>query len=150
MTFQVERFASIAAELKPVIAEHWEEMPFDPDLPLNLDVDLYFRMDMLDRLHIVTARDEGRLVGYFAAFVGRHTHYDIQMAAMDVYFLLPEYRTAMNGMQLFAYFEETAQARGVRFLLATARIDRSPAAAKLFERLGWNAARTVYSKRLEA
>lgn len=135
-------------DLAPIVAEHWKEMPFDPDLPLSLHQSMYEIMDVADRLLIVTVRDGGRLVGYFANFVSRHPHYDLLTAAMDVYFLLPEYRNAVNGLRLFRAMEEACRKRGVEYMLATARLDRGPVAMKMFERLGWAPARMAYQKRL--
>ena len=148
LTFQVERWNQIRGELDPVMKDHWEEMPFDPALPLRLDEEFYAAMDRMGKLHVVTARDGPRLVGYFIGFLCRHPHYEIQVANMDVYFLLPEYRKAANGVRLFMEFEKTAKARGVGFLLATARSDQNRSAELIFERLGWKLARALYSKRI--
>jgi GNAT superfamily N-acetyltransferase len=148
MRFEAESWSEVKDEAMPLLVEHWLEMPFDIGIPLDLDAALYEQMEASGRLLIVAARDKGRLVGYFANFLARHPHYDILTAAMDVYFLLPEYRAGANGLRLFAAAEQACRERGVGLMLATARLDRNPAAQKLFERLGWTAARTVMQKRM--
>ena len=149
LAFQVEAWPAVAEEIKPLIAAHWSEMPFDVSLPLEPDYALYRQLDVLARLHILTARADGELVGYFIAFLGRHPHYDIRVGSMDIYYLAPKYRRGLNGLRLFEEYERTIRTRGARFLMATARLDREQNAAKLFERLGWQQARMLYSKRLE-
>lgn len=143
-----ERYADCRDELIPLVGLHWQEMPFDEALGLSPDELTYRALDEAGKLLLLTVRDRNRLVGYFVAFVARHPHYELLTAAMDIYYLLPEYRSALNGIRLFHSLEVEAKARGVGFLLATARLDRSPAASMIFNRLGWTEARTVFQKRL--
>ena len=152
LNFQVERWWALKSEIAPLLAQHYEEMPFD--LPLSLDEATYDRIADADRLHILTARawckesSRFKLVGYFVALLARHLHYDILTAGMDVFYLSPEYRKGRNGLLLFREFEESLRKRGVRFALATARLERNPGARELFKRLGWTEARVVYQKRI--
>lgn len=148
LTFQVEIWAALRDEVVPLASAHWEEMPFDPDLPLRRHEALYEALGAKDGLLIVTGRDNGRLVGYFINFVSRHPHYDLLTAAMDVYFLAPEYRSGSHGLLLFRAMEDACRERGVEYMLSTARLDRSPGAAAVLKRLGWAAVRTVYEKRM--
>lgn len=148
LSFAEESWFDIRESLTRLTALHWKEMPFDDDIPLSLDHDLYVRLASIGRLHVTTARAGGKLVGYFACFLGRHPHYDVLMASMDVYYLESAHRNAGNGIGLFLAMERLVKARGVRYLLATARLDKDHNASRIFERLGWNRARTVYEKKL--
>lgn len=148
LAFQSERWADVEEELRPLAERHWQEMPFDLCVPLNISSALYAELDRAGRLDIVTARADGRLVGYFLTFLGKHPHYDLFMGSMDVYYLEPEFRRGTAGLQLFRAMEHSLRRRGVRYVLATARLDREKNAAAVFERLGWHEARTVYEKRL--
>lgn len=145
---RVEKYSDCRDELIPLVGRQWQEMPFDAGIGLSPDEPTYRALDEAGKLILLIARDQNRLVGYFVAFVSRHPHYDMLTAAMDIYYLLPEFRSALNGIRLFNSLEVEAKARGVEFLLATARLDRSPAASMIFNRLGWTEARTVFQKRL--
>lgn len=149
LTFRTEKYSDIASELMPLIAKHWEEMPFDESVPLDPDLTLYAKMDNSDKLQVTTGRTEdGRLVGYFVVFVSRHPHYDFLMAAMDIYFIEPEFRRAANGIRLFEEMEDALRMKGVRYVVATSRMDRN-SGGPLFERMGWKGVRMVWEKRLE-
>lgn len=149
LTFQAEGWGDAEREVLDLAKRHWEEMPFDESVPLAPALPMYRKCDQSGGLGLVTARDGKKLVGYFVMFLSKHPHYDVMTAAMDVYFLAPEYRTGANGLKLFQETERAMRRRGVELLLATARLDREKNASALFERLGWNAARVVYQKRLE-
>ena len=75
---------------------------------------------------------------------------DTLTAAMDVYYLLPEYRKGANALRLFQATEQACLERGVEYMVATARLERSPGARSLFKMLGWTEARVVYQKRIGA
>lgn len=149
LTFAAERWRDIEREILPLAQEHWAEMPFDSEVPLSVALGSYRGLDDDARLHVTTARFEGLLVGYFVLFLTRHPHYDILTGSMDVYFLKPEFRKAANGLKLFRAMEDQVKSRGVRYLLATTRLDRGESASHVFQRLGWNDARIVWEKRLE-
>ena len=149
LEFQTEQWSAIRAEVMPLLEAHYQEMPYDPRIPLSLDERTYAALEQMNRLVIVTGRAEGKLVGYFSAVLNRHLHYDILVAAMDVYFLLPEYRKGINGALLFKAFESAMCERGVDLGLATARMDKSLGAHKIFEALGWEHSRDVFQKRMK-
>ena len=112
--FQVEDYNEVIEELKPLFDQHWEEVAIHQDkIKLNPDYDQY--QDLADKgiLHIATARDDGKLIGYFISFVKAHPHYrDHLFAVNDILFLLPEYRHADAGCGLFMYAEEMLKERG--------------------------------------
>jgi len=149
VTFHVEHWADVGEEIKPLLMRHWAEMPFDLQLPVCPDWSLYGPMAEAGTLHLLTARADGALGGYFIGFIQRHPHYSVLVGAMDIYYLLPEHRKAANGLAMFMEYERTMRERGVKYLLATSRLDRNGESDALFKRLGWKAARTVYEKRLE-
>jgi GNAT superfamily N-acetyltransferase len=94
-------------------------------------------MESKGQLHLLAARDEGRLVGYYLGIIVSHPHYASSglMSFTDVYFLCPEYRRGEYGVALFAEAERTLRERGVYKAYLSCKIhkDLSP----LFELLGW-------------
>ena len=147
LTCQLERWKDIRDEICPLYIEHWKEMGLT-GAELLLDHPKYLAMDNEGTLLVVTARDQGKLVGYFVNFLCRHPHYDLLTAAMDVYYLDPRYRRGTNGLKLFSEMEKECKKRKVGLMLATARMDRSPGAKSIFSMLGWKSTRLVFEKKV--
>jgi GNAT superfamily N-acetyltransferase len=105
LTLQKERFVAIAPELPELMRQHWieaypeaERLPFDPDFPQ------FSSMDLTGRLHIITVRYDGRLVGYFFAAVSNHLHSrKAKCAWSDMFYIHPDYRTEGRGMWAAGY-----------------------------------------------
>ena len=147
MKYQVEKWSDCVSEMKPLWPLHWEEVANDKDkIKLNLWNEAYEMMSKTGELHVVTARTgKGNLVGYHYSIVRPHLHYkDSLTAYTDVYFLLPEYRKGMNGVNLFKFVEKSLKERNVQkmYTASKVKLDKSI----LFERLGWTLAEKVYTK----
>ena len=117
--FKVETYHEVIEEMKPLFDQHWEEIAIHQDkIKLNPDYSRYEELDSTGMLHIVTARDEGKLVGYFISFLEYHLHYkDHIFASNDICFLLPEYRHAEAGIGLFQYAERNLKDIGVSVIM---------------------------------
>ena len=131
------------AKLWPI---HWEEVANNKDkIPLDVHFEAYELMAQTGELHIVTARHKGVLVGYHWSIIRPHLHYYSTLHAFtDICFLLPEYRTGMNGVLLMKAFEDTTKVKGVKKLFTGSKVkfDKSP----IFERLDWVRSEVVYTK----
>ena len=147
ITCQCELWKDIRDEIRPLYIEHWKEMGLTGS-ELLLDDPKYAQTDNEGTLLVVTARDRGKLVGYFINFLCRHPHYYLFTAAMDVYYLDPHYRRGTNGLKLFSEMEKECKKRKVGLMLATARMDRSPGAQSIFSMLGWENTRLVFEKKV--
>jgi GNAT superfamily N-acetyltransferase len=106
-------------------------------------------MDAKGILHILTLRDEGRMVGYYLAFVFPHVHYFSSglMSFTDVYYVQPRYRRGEYGVALLTEAERTLRDRGVTkaYLSCKVHKDLTP----LFELLGWHKTDYAFSKMLK-
>ena len=146
--FAVERFSAIRREeMDELFRVHWKEIALNQDrIPLDVDYEKYTELDRKELLHIVTVRDEGRLVGYHCSVVTTHPHYkSSKMALVDVYFLLPDYRMTRAGINLFAYAEKTLRERGdIVKLLCSTKIHQDH--SRIFQFLGWVETERTYSK----
>ena len=161
LTFQTERWAAIAEEIRPLLLANWKETALDHEkIALDPDFDSYATRDLDGFLHVTTARAEDweigegtptekrPLVGYFIAMVAPHPHYQtVLFCFMDVYFLAEQYRIGSNGLQLFLAVEKAMRHRGVSEIIANTKVkhDISP----VFERLGWRRTAITYTKLLE-
>jgi hypothetical protein len=132
-----ERFADMLPELQELLPLHYDELSITKEhWPLAPRFDLYMEMEGVGVLHVVTARDEGRLVGYVIAMVLPNLHYsDCMMAVEDVYYLLPEYRRGRTGIKLFQAFEARMKEVGANRIVITTKVHLDH--TRLLEYLGY-------------
>lgn len=146
ITFQEESLVDCLEEMKPLFENHWDEIALHKDkIKLNPDYDKYLLMDKLGMLHVMTARDDGKIVGYFISFIQPHMHYkDTVFAMNDILFIHPDYRKGSIGFKLFKKAEESLKGIGVDVVLIHAKVknDFKP----LMDKLGFNRAEYSYSK----
>lgn len=146
ITYQQERFIDLIEELKPLLESHWEEVAWYKDkIKLCPDYDRYAELDQIGALHIVTARDEGELVGYDINFVMPHLHYSEHTYAVnDIIFLLPEYRHAGIALEMVEHTEALLAEKGVSVI--TLHMKLAHPFTQLMEQAGYSAQETIYSK----
>lgn len=144
--FAVEKYAQIMDEMELLLRRHWEEVALNRDaVPLDIDRDKYLALEDQGVLHIITARDGSKLVGYHVAMIANHLHYKTTLHGItDVYFLAPEYRYGGIGYKMIAKVEEEMKALGVKKLFTAVKLhlDHGP----LFEALGYKPVERLYSK----
>lgn len=147
ISFQVEHWADFERDATELWPRHWEELALDKDkFALGIDFEKFRHLESLELLHLVTARNEGKIVGYYLAIVMPHMHYKDagKMAFTDMYFILPEFRKGSVGIKLFTEAERTLKERGVvkAYLSCKAHKDVST----IFETLGWRLSDISYTK----
>jgi len=148
LTYQVEAFSAVLAEMQPLWHAHWQEVAMNQDtIPLNPDLDAYRALEAAGVLHVLTVRDQGRVVGYHVAVIRPHLHYQQSLSAMtDLYYLHPDYRKGRAGVRLFQAFEASCKALGVEKLFTGTKLHLD--LGRLFERLGWVETERLYTKYL--
>src|SRR5271170_3384929 len=95
MQVQVEAWSDALPELLKMFPLLWDDVAVDKErFVAECDTAKYAALDSLGILHLVTAREAKRLVGYFLVFVQENAHYKGQglMAFTDMYFLESQYR----------------------------------------------------------
>lgn len=107
-TYQIESFEENKADFEPFVMQHWNELGLTKEeVPIDFDWERFFEQERIGRLHTVTVRKDGNLVGYHISFLGSHPHYRSTLHAMvDLYYLLPELRAGRVGLKLFKFAEE--------------------------------------------
>ena len=149
LSFQVERFADVLPEVKPLLPRHWEELALDKDaVPLDPNWQRYAELDAVGAISLVTARENGRLVGYCYMILSPGLHYrTCYEARMDIFWLDPSVRgQAMPGVRLFKAVEKELRRRGVQRVYMGSKLHKD--VGRLFERLGYRPIETWYSKML--
>ena len=74
--FGVESFDQAVNDIQELIKLHYEEIALNKDvIPLDPDWDKYRALMTNNLACLITARDDGKLVGYSIFFVTSHPHY---------------------------------------------------------------------------
>lgn len=151
ITFQVEKFAQFVEDAKPLFPLHYKELALNQDkIQLALDLSKYEKADSDGYLFVMTARDEGELVGYYTAALLPHLHYCDAgiMASTDMYFLLPAYRKGNAGPRFLLAIEAELRARNVKKIYISCKAHHD--LSKLFKALGYGLSDYMFTKLLEA
>lgn len=149
VTFQKEPLEPAFWEAQELFRAHWDEIAEMKDVNvLDPDVDEYRALAKSGRLHILTARDEGKLVGYYAAFIKNNLHYkSVIVGSDDLYFIHPAYRRGGVGVRLLLAAERMQREAGA--VIAVLKEKLSHPHAALFERLGYKPMERVLWKKLD-
>lgn len=144
--FAVEAYREVVEEVKGLLEDHWQEIALDKDaIKLEPDWDNYRWLAERGMLHIVTARDDGWLVGYHVSVVRPHMHYRSSLTCYaDIMYLKPEYRLGMTGYKLIRFFRDSVKARGVQkiYMMTKLALDLDP----ILRRLGFTPIERVYTQ----
>ena len=144
--YQQESLVTVKEEARPLLEKHWEEIALNKDkIKLNPDWDAYANLEDVGILKIFTARDEGKLVGYFVVFVNRHIHYkDHLFAYNDILFLDADYRKGFTGPKLMKFAEKCLKEDGVTAVVVNTK--RHKPFDVLLKWLGYKHIENLYSK----
>jgi len=145
-TFLVENWADIKEEAAPLWVPHYEEVGQNKQkMKLDPDIEKLDWLNSQGKLHIVTARKEGELVGYHASIIETLTHYKTILSAQaDLYWIRKDCRAGGVPLKLFKEVERTLKARGVQIMYDATKLylDHD----RLFTHLGYKAIERRYSK----
>lgn len=149
VVFAVEPLENFWNGLIALAAGHWKEtmqwqhgrQEFAPEF------ERYNEYQKCNWLLAMTARDNGRLVGYAIMYITPSMHTQQRNATEDAIYLLPEYRKGRNALRFFQFVEDECCKRGARQISATAQ-PGSPA-GRILEHMGFTVINHQYSKHLE-
>lgn len=148
ITCQVESFAQCAEELARIFPQHWQELALFKDrMPLAPQWQEYVRREENGALFLVTARWDGRIVGYYTAQVSPGFHYGTTLTAThDLVYVVPEVRNRGLAFPLFRCVERELRRRGVKLWFSGYKIHNPLGMPQLYERLGFTPADTYTAK----
>jgi hypothetical protein len=96
---------------------------------------------------MVTARDEGQLIGYVATIVAPHLHYkDHLMANNDVLFMHPDHRHGRTFTTMLKFTEDYLRDLGVVNFYVHMKVSHD--FSSLLERLGYTEIERNFEKQL--
>lgn len=147
--FKRERIHDLWGELAPLLPEHWREVAYYADIPLDPDTERYEAIENAGGLRCYTARNSGRLVGYAFYFVGPHLHYKgAVVAQQDVLYVERSHRGGL-GLKLIMWCDEQLRAEHVQ--VVTHHVKNAPHLnfGPLLKRKGYEPTDTLWSRRLD-
>lgn len=144
--FELAPYSVLKEEIRPLIVDHWQEIALDKEtVKLDPDWDEYDRLATAGQLHLLTARVNNELVGYYVGIVKPHLHYKNSLTAFnDVLYIKPEHRQGMVGIRLFKEIERTLKERGVQKTYMNTKAHHD--FGVIMERLGYKKTETIYTK----
>jgi len=146
ITYAVESVKERLDEFKHLLPLHWEELALNKDkVPLAPQWHVYAQREDAGQLLLVTAREEGEIIGYFIGFIAPGLHYETCLTCtMDIFYIRKDKRNGRAGIKLFQFVESELKRRGVQrwFVGSKIHADASP----LFKYLKFDPVETYFSK----
>ena len=134
-------------EIKPLLDQHWLEIGAGQgDPPMGVAWSVYDALSNQDGLVVVTARDNGKLIGYIVYVLAPGMHSKGLIAEADVFWMDPDYRKALSGVHLLIAGEDILRAAGAKFVIMKTTLLNDLGA--IFERLEYTPIERVYRKEL--
>lgn len=152
LAYAVESWEQYRQDAEVLWPEHWREIANNQDLiPLVCDYDRYAELEAKGLLHIVTVRDDGRLVGYWVGLVmPGHLHYaTTPHAHMDVLWVHQAWRKGLVGYRLLQCVERTIQQRVGGLVKLVMGMKTHYDLGALYTRLGYTEIERNYAKMLK-
>lgn len=124
VTYQQEFLSTCKEDCQELIRLHWEEIAVNKEkIKLNPDWDAYQTLEDANALRIFTARDKGKLVGYFVVLISRNLHYkDHLFADNDIIYLHKDYRKGFTGVKLIKFVEKCLKQDGISVLKINTKV----------------------------
>lgn len=147
ITFAIERFSDVYAELLPLLERHYGEISTHKDhgVPLEPIVDVYRAREADGSLLMAIGREAGEIVAYTVAFVAPGLHYrSCLTCSPDIFFVKPEKRTGMAGVRMLRFVEKELRRRGVKRWAMGSKVQHD--ASALFRFLDFEPVETTYEK----
>jgi hypothetical protein len=123
ITYQREKWADCVEEMRPLWQSHFDELALNQDrVSLACDEAKFAEGDNVGYLHLITARNDGELIGYHYGILMGHLHYKDSgvMCYTDAYYLRPEFRKGAIGLRFLLAVKESLKGLGVvKFYMST-------------------------------
>jgi GNAT superfamily N-acetyltransferase len=147
--YAIESLDATKDEIKPLAALQWEELKYAPldEEEFNPDIEGLLTMEQIGSLLVITARDEGELVGYLILLCSEMiNHKGSYMAAENAMYVDPAYRRAGIAQSIVKHAVAVCKNNGVKYLsfTVTPKLNYSP----LLESLEFEQTEVVYTKRI--
>ena len=147
ITFAIEPFSQVYAELLPLLEQHYGEISThkDHDVPLEPMAEVYRAREQDGSLMMTIGREAGEIVAYFVCFIAPGLHYRTCLTCSpDIFFVREDRRTGLAGARMFRFVEKELRRRGVQRWAVGSKVQHD--ASALFRFLGFEQVETTYEK----
>jgi GNAT superfamily N-acetyltransferase len=150
VSFQRETWDALERDGQELFALNFRDLGLNKDcISLAPNSALFREVEGKGVLHVITARADGKLIGYHISALLPHMHYKDAglMAYTDAYYVHPEHRKGGIGAKLIMEVERTLTERGAtKFYMSTkAHSDNT----ELLEAMGFHFTDKVFTKMLK-
>lgn len=148
LKIQRGNWAEMQREAEPIFKTHYEELALHKDvMPMGCDHDFYFNLERNNFLLVVTARRDGRLIGYYVGIVIAHHPHNKdggKVSTTDMFYVLPDERKGGAGAKLLIAAENELRREGVKKATISTKLhfENGP----LMDALGWEKTDVVRQK----
>ena len=148
ITYQVEKFKDCIEEGSLLGSANYKEGdPRAESVNINIDWELYTKLEDAGSMVLITARDEELLAGYLILTLASHPHIkDFIQASSDAIFVDKEYRGEGVGKELLTTAEEALKEVGVGWISLFFRDSKS--SEGLMRSLNYKQTDVVFGKSL--
>lgn len=145
ITFAIEKFSDVYAEMFPLLEKHYDEISVHKErgFPLAPQVEVYKQREREGSLLMIIGRERGQIAAYLVAFVTPGLHYKTCLScAVDIFFVTPDARGAMNGVKMLQFTKQVVEKRGVKRWTIGEKVAHP--AARLFKRIGFQPVEVIH------
>ena len=146
LRYKLENWFDCKEQMEWLFPMHWKEVAlYQDDIDLDLWFDKYDAGAESGEFHVITVRDDDKIVGYYWFMIRFHLHYKNSLTAYtDMFYLHPSYRKGFNGLKLFKKFEEEAKKLGAERLISSCKLSLD--LSKIFEKMNWDKTELIFQK----
>ena len=150
LAFAVELIPPNWHEFEPLAYLHWQDAQQHRGNtePFRLSRERYESANSTGFLRFLTARHDGRLVGYLVLYVTASMHSQIPLAVEDTFFLHPLHRGGRNALRFLQFMEACCREWGVQKLLCSCESSNETGIVRLLKHLDFQPSITQYVKEL--
>jgi hypothetical protein len=149
LTFHEERVRDCWEELYPLAYDHHgSSQNYKRHEPFNPRRERYEQYNDAGLFRLLTARDQGRLVGYFGVYLMESMHSQLPIAREDTFYLAPSHRGGRNALRFLRYVEAFISRSAPIEILFSCEDDNDSGIKGLLEYLDYRSVIHVYSKHL--
>lgn len=150
ITIQVERFNDVIEEVQPLLDRNWEEIANYRDfVPLAPNYARFAVLATAEKIIVVTARENGALVGYASFILDTQLHYaTVLLAENGIIWVAPEKRGKRVGLRLIQAAEREVVSRGACIMRFREKINH-PLLGKILTIMGYTKTEIIHEKILQ-
>lgn len=149
MKFGREKAHQFIQEALDLFSTHWGEVGHYRDIPLEIDFEMYNKMEDAGVLRIYSARDdENQIIGYSFYLIKNNAHYKSSLqASQDIIFIHPEKRGF--GKEFINWCDDELRKEGVQVVYHHVKAKKELNFGPMLQRLGYELIDEIYGKRLD-